>query len=344
MRKIVVTMLMAVVTTTASATDISTSSHQYPIPKGINIDDIHISDNESIDPTSYAMGANIGLGVSLAYISRGVDIDPDITRYHMLSVYASREVDEQQRALCSKMMSEFHNKRMAPYLQAKASGTSTLPSLFDDVYTKEKVSMGMGYVMGCSLVEAHFKFDIASVICGYDDALMVHSDSEIDSKMRIPMSEMSALLRQMQQVEEEAARAKQEELKAENARLSAEWLADIEKQEGVIKCESGLLYRVERKGTGAYPTNNADKVQVHYRGTLRNGETFDSSYERGEPLIFGLHQVIKGWGEGLKHINEGGKITLWIPAHLAYGANGAGGVIGPNEALKFEIELIEVMR
>jgi FKBP-type peptidyl-prolyl cis-trans isomerase len=82
---------------------------------------------------------------------------------------------------------------------------------------------------------------------------------------------------------------------------------------------------------------------VHYKGTLRNGDVFDSSYERGQSIIFGLHQVIKGWTEGIKYINEGGKITLWIPANLAYGERGAGEDIGPNMAIKFEVELLEVV-
>lgn len=128
-----------------------------------------------------------------------------------------------------------------------------------------------------------------------------------------------------------------------NAKASKEWMAEIEKQDGVQKTESGLLYKVERKGNDKVrATKDTDRVRVHYEGTLRSGKVFDSSYERKEPITFGLNQVIKGWTEGMKLIGKGGKITLWIPSELAYGERGAGSDIGPNEALKFTVELLDV--
>ena len=85
-----------------------------------------------------------------------------------------------------------------------------------------------------------------------------------------------------------------------------------------------------------------DKVTVHYRGTLIDGTEFDSSYKRNEPAQFKINQVIKGWTEGLQLMKEGSKWELYIPSSLAYGQNGAGGLIGPNQALIFEVELIRV--
>jgi FKBP-type peptidyl-prolyl cis-trans isomerase len=85
-----------------------------------------------------------------------------------------------------------------------------------------------------------------------------------------------------------------------------------------------------------------DSVTVHYKGTLIDGTEFDSSYKRNEPAEFKLNQVIKGWTEGLQLMKEGSKWELYVPADLAYGANGAGAAIGPNEALIFEVELIKV--
>lgn len=111
--------------------------------------------------------------------------------------------------------------------------------------------------------------------------------------------------------------------------------------EGVQTTESGLQYQIVQEGTGDYPTEE-DTVICHYIGTNLNGYKFDSSYDRGEPAEFPLSGVIKGWTEGIQKINEGGKITLWIPSELAYGTRAISKEVGPNSTLKFEVELIEI--
>ena len=127
-------------------------------------------------------------------------------------------------------------------------------------------------------------------------------------------------------------------LPVKNAEKAAEWLAEVEKENGVQKTESGLLYRINRKGDESLKPIATDIVNVDYEGTLRDGTVFDSSYQRGEPIEFSLSGVIKGWTEGLQLVGKGGEITLWIPA---YGARGAGS-IGPNEALRFRVELHDI--
>ncbi len=131
---------------------------------------------------------------------------------------------------------------------------------------------------------------------------------------------------------------------AEEAKARSEqWLAEKEKESGVKKTESGLLYKVIKAGNmKKAATKDSDVVKVHYVGKLQNGEVFDSSRERKQTIEFPLNGVIKGWTEGMKLIGPGGKILLYIPAELAYGARGAGANIGPNEALEFEVELFEV--
>jgi FKBP-type peptidyl-prolyl cis-trans isomerase FklB len=119
------------------------------------------------------------------------------------------------------------------------------------------------------------------------------------------------------------------------------FLAENAKKEGVKSLPSGLQYRVLKEGTGKQPTK-ADKVVVHYRGTLIDGREFDSSYKRGEPAEFGVTQVIKGWTEALQLMKEGSKWMVYIPWQLAYGAEGRGGLIGPHETLVFEVELVSV--
>ncbi|MDE6717318.1 MAG: FKBP-type peptidyl-prolyl cis-trans isomerase [Muribaculaceae bacterium] len=109
----------------------------------------------------------------------------------------------------------------------------------------------------------------------------------------------------------------------------------------IYTTDSGLRYMIVKKGEGKSPTA-ADNVKVHYTGKLPDGTVFDSSVERGEPIVFPLNGVIPGWTEGLQLMQEGGKTVFYIPSSLAYGPRGAGGQIGPNQDLVFEVELIEV--
>jgi hypothetical protein len=119
------------------------------------------------------------------------------------------------------------------------------------------------------------------------------------------------------------------------------FLAENAKKEGVKTTPSGLQYKVVKEGTGAQP-NASNTVKVHYRGTLIDGKEFDSSYKRNEPIEFPLNGVIPGWTEGLQLMKEGAKYMLYIPSKLAYGARGAGDLIGPDETLIFEVELLKV--
>jgi FKBP-type peptidyl-prolyl cis-trans isomerase len=119
------------------------------------------------------------------------------------------------------------------------------------------------------------------------------------------------------------------------------FLAENAKKEGVKTTPSGLQYIVITEGTGKSP-KATDVVLVHYRGTLLDGTEFDSSYKRNQPISFPLNQVIPGWTEGVQLMKEGAKYKFFIPSNLAYGPRGAGGVIGPDETLIFEVELLKV--
>ena len=114
------------------------------------------------------------------------------------------------------------------------------------------------------------------------------------------------------------------------------------KKDGVKKTASGLLYRVEKAGSGD-PIKATDTVKVHYTGKLPDGTVFDSSRERGTPAEFPLNQVIKGWTEGLQLVKKGGKIELVLPADLAYGEDGAGDKIPPHSTLYFDVEVLDVV-
>ena len=118
------------------------------------------------------------------------------------------------------------------------------------------------------------------------------------------------------------------------------FLAQMAKDPAVKATGSGLMYKVIQEGSGRKP-KATDKVYCHYEGSFPDGKVFDSSYKRGEPIEFGLNQVIKGWTEGLQLMSEGAKYELYLPFHLAYGESGTRG-IPPCSALKFVVELIEV--
>ena len=137
-----------------------------------------------------------------------------------------------------------------------------------------------------------------------------------------------------------AAKAAEEGQK--NLQAGQSFLAANKAKPGVRSTPSGLQYQVIRQGAGPLPLPT-DKVRVSYKGTLLNGKTFDSSYDRGEPAEFALNQVIPGWTEGVALMPVGSKYLLWIPSNLAYGPNGQP-PIGANSTLVFEVELLAIVK
>jgi len=140
----------------------------------------------------------------------------------------------------------------------------------------------------------------------------------------------------------EQARKMREEKAAKALEKSKAFLAENAKKPGVKVLDSGVQYQVIREGSGTPPTLD-DKVKVHYEGHTIDGKKFDSSYDRGEPATFALKGVVKGFSEALTHMKPGAKWKVYIPPELGYGKRGAGNVIGPNEVLIFDLELLEVL-
>jgi len=150
---------------------------------------------------------------------------------------------------------------------------------------------------------------------------------------------MIAFKKQMDSVAMERAHAQA----VKNKEAGDTFLATNAHAPGVKTLPSGLQYRVITEGKGRTPTA-ASTVKTHYRGKLLDGTEFDSSYKRGEPAVFPVTGVNSGWTEALQLMKEGSKWELFIPAHLAYGEQGAGGVIPPNATLVFEVELLEIQK
>lgn len=127
----------------------------------------------------------------------------------------------------------------------------------------------------------------------------------------------------------------------ENIKLGKEYLAFNKTQEGVLETDSGLQYQLITKGQGENHPTKTSKVKVHYHGTLIDGTVFDSSVDRGQPISFGLNQVISGWTEGVQLMVEGDKMRFVIPSHLAYGNRNAGKITA-GSTLIFEVELLAI--
>jgi FKBP-type peptidyl-prolyl cis-trans isomerase FklB len=164
-----------------------------------------------------------------------------------------------------------------------------------------------------------------------------------EEELLVSLEDVQLILRKyFTKLQEEQAK-KMELKKVENLEEGQKFLKKNKKKKGVVETASGLQYEILQEGTGKTPSAT-DMVKCHYHGTLLDGTVFDSSVERDKPAEFQLNRVIKGWTEGLQLMKEGAKYKFYIPTELAYGENvRPGGKVGPNMALTFEVELIEVM-
>ena len=160
-------------------------------------------------------------------------------------------------------------------------------------------------------------------------------------KLALTDEEVAAGMQQLQKSHSERMQAEQKAAADKNLAEGEAFLKDNATKEGVVTTESGLQYKIVTAGEGPKP-GAEDVVKVHYRGTLIDGTEFDSSYKRGEPVTFPVGGVIPGWVEALQLMPVGSKWELYIPSGLAYGPGGAGNQIGPNSALKFEVELLSI--
>ena len=196
---------------------------------------------------------------------------------------------------------------------------------------ESKASYGVGLQMGQQLASVFEGVSLESALSGLEDGFAGKGP-------RINGDDINAAFAVIQERMQAAETEKSKELSA----AGAAFLAENATREGVTVLESGLQYEVITAGEGEKPTAES-VVRTHYCGTLVSGEQFDSSYDRGEPTEFPVGGVIAGWTEALQLMPVGSKWKLFIPYHLAYGERGAGGAIGPYQALVFNIELLEIV-
>lgn len=210
----------------------------------------------------------------------------------------------------------------------QASAADDGPGLDSSV---QRLSYMIGLQVGRSLRQQGLhEIDATALAAALDDVFQ-------DRPPRLTLEEMQAAQQAFQ-----AERATQQGKEAtDNLAAGEAFFKSNSTNDGVEQTPDGLQYRVLRAGEGETPTAE-DRVVVHYRGRLLDGTEFDSSYGRGEPTEFMLGAVIPGWQAALQRMQVGARWEVWIPAELAYGERGAGGAIGPNQALHFEIELLEI--
>ena len=306
-----------------------------------------LSENEKIDTLSYIVGMDVANSIEknmIPFFKVNYDammealvkaLDPKAT----VEVEGESFTKDNFREFGDKYMSnEFRERVMA------AQNDSTA-----NIYTDEKERNIISAILGADIA-----YSASNVQFELDNRSLVTAINEIhNGKGRIDEQFAMEYTRNYFTVV----------VPEKNKKESAEWLANIEKKKGVKKTESGILYKIEKEGdNNIKAVNDEDVVKVIYTGRTKDGKVFDSNRwadmpterqemiktyqpdqaEKDSPIEFPLNRVIKGWTEGMKLIGKGGRITLWIPSELAYGERGAGQDIGPNQALCFDVELLEV--
>ncbi len=201
---------------------------------------------------------------------------------------------------------------------------------------EEQVGYAIGFQIGTQLTNTKDGLNSDALVTGLLDALEA-------KKPQLSQDERQKALVAFQQQAQEHAAKEMAQLIEKNKKEGEAFLAQNKTKENVVTLPSGLQYKVVQAGTGETP-KATDTVVTHYRGTLINGQVFDSSIDRGEPAEFPVNAVIKGWSEALQHMKVGAKWQLFIPAELAYGERGAGQMIAPNSTLIFDIELLEIKK
>lgn len=192
----------------------------------------------------------------------------------------------------------------------------------------DKLSYAIGMSMASNLVNSGLKqIDVESFVKAF---------TEVINNTTPSMSPQEA-----NQLLQDFFSKRQDEMLSNNLESGRAFLEENKKKENVVTLDSGLQYEILTQGEGSVP-KSTDSVKCHYHGTLLDGTVFDSSVQRGQPAVFGVNQVIKGWVEALQLMPVGSKWKLYIPSELAYGEQGAGGSIEPNTALIFEVELLGI--
>ena len=312
---------------------------------------VDIGDKTKLDTLSYAIGANVGSGIKQQLGDINLDIAVVQTAIAEVLVNKSKMSHEDSLTILSEFFSNTLPSRQEAHKEVLKKDAGAVFKAFVDEVECLTVSNALGVDIGNNILKGSMEIQGYWLLEGFNDAWNGHTRLSQEQIMSYLQSYFTVVA------------------PAKAAERSAKWLAQKQVEPGVQKSESGLLYKIIEVGDMKRAAKSDDDVvKVHYIGRLQNGVVFDASrFEnrskeqremirlqnptmfdakgkiiKENPLEFPLRQVIPGWTEGMKLIGPGGKILLYIPAELAYGSRGAGNDIGPNEALEFEVELIDV--
>jgi len=200
---------------------------------------------------------------------------------------------------------------------------------------KPNLSYAIGYQIGSDFLERKLDIDLNMVIKAMQDGYAKRTPTVTEDNMK-------DLLGRLQYQVYSKAKAEFDKLATENKAKSDRFMADNKTKKGIVTIASGVQYRVIEDGNGTRHPTAQSEVTVHYRGSLSNGLEFDSSFARGEPVHFKVGDVIKGWQDVLPLMRVGDHWQVFVPPELAYGERGQPPRIGPNEALVFELKLIDI--
>lgn len=307
-------------------------------------------DSSKMDTLSYVIGTNIGNQITngiMPQLKADYDALTGVIEKAILSPNEIIEVNGVK--ICMDSMNVLGPKYLGQELNTRVfaamKDTTGNTPVFTDENEKILVSTLLGASIGYGLSQSDMPLQTSWIMTGISDTN--NGQPKLDNQTA------SAFMMNYHRV-----------IIPEQAKKRvADWFAMVEKKSGVQKTESGILYIIEDAGdSNIKPINDEDKVKVLYTGYTCYGEVFDTNRweempkerkdavkqyrpeeaEKDNPIEFPLNGVIKGWTEGMKLIGKGGKITLWIPSELAYGERGAGQLIPPHSALRFDVELLEV--
>ncbi|HMM65897.1 MAG TPA: FKBP-type peptidyl-prolyl cis-trans isomerase [Dokdonella sp.] len=203
----------------------------------------------------------------------------------------------------------------------------------DTTSEKGKLSYSIGYQIGKDFTERKMDVDINTVIKALQDAYAKRNPSVPEDQMRETLSAFQTKMMT-------EAKAEFDKVASANKAKSDKFMAENKTKKGIVSLPSGLQYRVIEDGNGK-KVGPTSEVTVHYRGSLSDGLEFDSSFARGEPVKFKVNEVIKGWQESLSRMKVGDHWQIFVPADMAYGERGQPPRIGPNQALVFDIKVID---
>jgi FKBP-type peptidyl-prolyl cis-trans isomerase FkpA len=232
---------------------------------------------------------------------------------------------------CDKQAAKTDATTPASASTAKGAAIAGLPT------EKEQVSYMVGMALAKQLDPIKDEIDVDTISKAIKTSLAGEKMLMTEDQAR-EIGETFGQKMQAKQIAKAMADAKT------NLEAGQKFSADNAKKPGVQTTASGLQYQVLTEGKGVKP-KAGDVVRVHYKGATLDGKTFDSSYDRGQPVVFPLDQVVPGWQEGLQLMPVGSKYKMWIPGNLGYGEKGTpGGPIGPNATLVFDVELIDIVK